>query len=123
MANSKTTRGVGDRSESRILRAFKSSLISAEETKNSGATRKDGDIKAFVCKDDETYIRGEAKYRNSDGWTLTKKHWEEITEKCLVHGGIPALFTENKSQKCFITMDLKHFLELISSYREDDEES
>ena len=103
-AKAGSTRLLGDRKEALVSHSFEKAKLLVEETQNSGATNFDGDMLISTIKPD--YIRSEVKYRNTDGFTVVKEHWEDIKRKALTHGGTPALITVNKSDEKLITMSV-----------------
>jgi len=103
----------GDRQQWIVTQVFDDLGIEVKETQNSGATNYDGDLVIQVPTIDN--IRAECKYRNTDGFTVSKKHWKEIQKKSLKHGGCPGLITINKSGQALVTMDVKDLAQLISS--------
>ena len=104
---------LGDKEEAKVQDVFNKLNFNTVETANSGATNYDGDLLIYTSRTD--YIRSEIKYRNSDGFTVVKKHWEDIKKKALFHGGTPALITINKSKEQLITMNTRDLALLLTS--------
>jgi len=96
---------------------FNKSGITTKATKNSGAAKIDGDFSAFIFGDDNVFLRCEGKHRNTEGWSINKDHWVRHTDKCLKHGGIPALIVENKDNQSFINLRLEDFVQIIADLR------
>jgi len=111
-AKSGSKRLVGDREEAQCIHVLSKASLIIEETVNSGASNFDGD---FLIKVEPTYIRSEVKFRNTEGFTISKSHWEAIMKKTLLHGGVPALITVNKNKKQLITMELCDFAEILQN--------
>jgi hypothetical protein len=110
-AKAGSTRLLGDKKEAQAQHTFESAKIKIEETKNSGATNEDGDMLIYTTEPD--YLRAEVKFRNTDGFTINKKHWNDIKKKSLKWGGTPALITINKSDEKLITLSVEDLALLI----------
>jgi hypothetical protein len=110
-AKAGSTRLLGDKKEAQVQHTFETLKIHIQETQNSGATNEDGDL--LITTTEPDYLRAEVKYRNTDGFTVNKKHWHDIKKKALTHGGTPALITINKSDEKLITMSLEDLALLI----------
>jgi hypothetical protein len=112
-AKSGSTRELGDIAEAQMKHEIDKSLR-IEDTRNSGALFYDGDFKIYLSDTAGDYLRCEGKFRNSSGFTISKKHWSDIKEKANKHGGIPALITQNKEKEVLITMSLKQLSNMVS---------
>jgi hypothetical protein len=112
-AKSGSTREIGDVAESQMKHEIDKSLR-IEDTRNSGALFYDGDFKICLSDTSGDYLRCEGKFRNSSGFTVSKKHWNDIKEKANKHGGIPALITQNKEKEVLVTMSLKQLSHMVS---------
>ncbi len=110
-AKAGSTRLLGDKKEALVQHVLECANLEIKETQNSGATNEDGDLLIYTTKPD--YLRAEVKYRNTDGFTINKKHWTDIKKKSLRWGGTPALITMNKSDEKLITMSLEDLALLI----------
>lgn len=117
-AKSNSNRLTGDRAEAQVDREFKIvAEIKVEETKNSGALNFDGDRLIHLSDIAGDYIRAEVKKRKSTGFTIVKKHWEDICRKALLHGGLPALINLNEEDQMLITMELKDLTSILKNYK------
>jgi len=103
-----STRRIGDKAEAQMKHEVCPS-ISIEDTRNSGALHYDGDFLLHLSQVVGDYVRCEGKFRKTSGFTISKKHWSEIKEKSMKHGGIPAIVTQNVDGEVLITMSLKQF--------------
>jgi hypothetical protein len=101
-AKSGSTRKLGDEMEAQVILTLEKASLLVTETQNSGATNFDGDLLIGCIPPD--YIRAEVKYRNTEGFTVSKENWETIKKKSILHGGTPALVTINKEKEKLITM-------------------
>lgn len=110
-----STRLIGDKAEAQVAHVLKQSGLDVEATRNSGALKNDGDLVINLSDVDGDYIRAECKHRGTSGFTVTKKHWEQIKQKANKHGGIPALVIHNKDGDSLVVMNLNQLTTIIGA--------
>jgi len=110
-----STRLVGDTAEAQVRHVLGQAGLRVVETRNSGALYFDGDMCISMDNTDGNYIRAECKHRNTSGFTISKDHWSDIKSKSVKHGGTPALILHNKEGEMLVTMELRHFANIVGN--------
>lgn len=105
-ATAGSTRRTGDDSEARILDKMRAAGLDFKETKNSGATNMDGDMKGhdFMI---------ECKYKSNESHTVRANEWKALIGKAKRDRLTPAMITENSEGDYVAHIPLDVFLNLI----------
>lgn len=105
---------MGDRAESLVQEIFEDKGFIANTTANSGAKNYDGDMTVPIDTTGKHIIRLEVKKRNTESFSINMDYLNQIKEKSLQHGGIPALTVVNKNNRKLVILDLDDFVELLT---------